>query len=103
MQGKNPLQSKRSVEEMRYLLGKQAAGELTIKQFCKEHQLSEAVFYYWQKKLKGGKAGEVSKLGFKEIGVKADNHVFSEHVFAEYKGIRFYQEPSVSFLKQLIG
>ncbi|HVU97305.1 MAG TPA: hypothetical protein VHE34_18875 [Puia sp.] len=52
MQENKSLQLKRSVEEMQYLLGEQAAGDLTVKQFCKEHRLSEAVFYYWQKKLK---------------------------------------------------
>ena len=103
MQGKNPLQPKRSAEEMRFLLGEQFASDLTVKQFCKEHQVSEAVFYYWQKKLKGEKPAKVSRVGFKEIGVKAENNSFSEHLFAEYKGIRFYQEPSVSLLKQLIG
>jgi hypothetical protein len=103
MQEKNSLQLKRSVEEMQYLLGEQAAGDLTVKQFCKEHRLSEAVFYYWQKKLKGEKRAKASSAGFKEITVKADKNTLPEQVFAEYKGIRFYQEPSVSFLKQLIG
>jgi hypothetical protein len=102
MQGKNSLQPKRNVEEMQYLISEQAAGVLTVKQFCKEHQLSEAVFYYWQKKLKGEPRG-LASAGFKEIAVNAGNNVFSEQLFAEYKGIRFYQEPSVSLLKQLIG
>lgn len=103
MQGKNSLRPKRNVEEMQYLISEQAASDLTVKQFCKEHQLSEAVFYYWQKKLKGEKPRGVASAGFKEIAVNAGNNAFSEQLFAEYKGIRFYQEPSVSFLKQLIG
>jgi len=103
MQGKNPLHRKRSSEEMQYLLGEQASSGLSVKQFCKEHHLSEAVFYYWQKKLKGGKPAKVSLVGFREIVVKSGNGSFSEHLFAEYKGIRFYQEPSVALLKQLIG
>ena len=103
MQEKISLQPKRSGEEMQYLINEQAASDLTVKQFCKEHRTSEAVFYYWQKKLKGDKPGKVSRAGFKEIAVKADTKAFSEHLFAEYKGIRFYQEPSVSLLKQLIG
>lgn len=86
---------------MQYLLGEQAEGDLTVKQFCKEHRLYEAVFYYWQKKLKGDKPVKASKAGFKEITVKAENNTFSEHVFAEYKGIRFYQEPSVFVLEAI--
>ena len=85
------------------MLGEQAVGDLTVKQLCKEHHLSEAVFYYWRKKFKGEKRAKASRVGFKQITVKADRNTFSEQVFAEYKGIRFYQEPSVSFVKQLIG
>ena len=88
---------------MQFLLNGQASSGLSVKQYCKEHHVSEAVFYYWQKKLKGEKAAKVSRAGFKKIAVNADNKLFSEYLFAEYKGIRFYQEPSVSFLKQLIG
>jgi hypothetical protein len=103
MQGRNSLQPKRNVEEMQYLISEQAAGELTVKQFCEEHQLSEAVFYYWQKKLKGEKPRSLSSGGFREIAVTGGNEAYGGQLFAEYKGIRFYQEPSVSLLKQLIG
>jgi hypothetical protein len=103
MQGKNPLQPKRSGQEMQYLMGEQASSGLSVKQFCKEHHVSEAVFYYWQKKLKGEKPAKASRAGFREIAVKIDNNSFPAQLFAEYKGVRFYQEPSVSFLKQLIG
>lgn len=103
MQEKNSLQTKRSVEEMQYLLREQAAGDLSVKQFCKEQGLSEAVFYYWRKKLKGEKRAKVSKAGFREIAVKTGINAFSEPLFAEYKGVRFYQEPSAALLKQLMG
>jgi len=70
MQGKNSILPKRTVEEMQYLLGEQASGGLTVKQFCEEHRLSQAVFYYWQKKLRGVKPAKISGVGFKEIAVK---------------------------------
>lgn len=103
MQGKNSLQLKRSAEEMQYLLEEQSSGGLTVKQFCKEHHLSEAMFYYWQKKLRGKGSAKGTGSGFKEIGVSQSINSFSGQVFAEYRGILFYQEPSVSLLKQLIG
>ena len=102
MQGKNPLQPRRGVEEMRYLLEEQLTSDLTVKQFCKEHHLSEAVFYYWRKKLKLNKS-KAAPAGFRQIAIKVENNGLLGQLFAEYKGIRFYQEPSVSFLKQLIG
>lgn len=86
-----------------FLLGEQAASDLTVKRFCKEHQVSEAVFYYWRKKLRGEKEAAGVAAGFKELEVSINSHSFPGQVFAEYRGIRFYQEPSVSLLKQLIG
>ena len=103
MQGKNSLQPKRSAEEMQFLLDEQSSGGLTVKEFCKDHHLPQAVFYYWQKKLRAEVAIKESPAGFREIAVKAENGSMSGKVFAEYRGIRFYQEPSVSLLKQLIG
>lgn len=62
---------------MQYLLAEQGAGDLTVKEFCKKHQLSQAALYYWQKKLKGQKSGELSSVGFKEIAVSAGSSAFS--------------------------
>lgn len=103
MQGKNQLQRKRGADEMQFLLAEQAASGLTVKEFCKEHHFSQAVFYYWQKKFRGEGAVKEVPAGFREIAVKAENSPVFGHVFAEYRGIRFYQEPSVLLLKQLIG
>jgi hypothetical protein len=103
MQGKNQLQPKRGAEKLHFLLGEQASSGLTVKEFCEEHHLSQAVFYYWQKKFRGERAIKEVSAGFREIEVKAENSPVFGHVFAEYKGILFYREPSVSLLKQLIG
>lgn len=102
MQGKGSVQAKRSTEEMQFLLDEQASRGLTVKEFCREHHLSQAVFYYWQKKLKA-QGGLKESTGFREIAVKTENSPVSGGVFAEYRGIRFYQEPSASLLRQLIG
>jgi len=103
MQGKNPLQSKRSAEEMQFLLDEQASSGLTVKQFCNDHHLSQGIFYYWQKRLRGEVANKKGPAGFRQIAVKPENCFSNGQLFAEYKGIRFYQEPSVAFLKQLMG
>lgn len=103
MQGKNPLQPKRSAEEMQFLLKEQSSSGLTVKQFCQDQHLSQAIFYYWQKRLRGEAANTKASAGFKQMAVKSEDNSYGGQLFAEYKGIRFYQEPSVAFLKQLIG
>ena len=103
MQEKDSLQPRRRAEEMEYLIQEQASGDLSVKQFCKEHRISEAVFYYWQKKCRHKNNVKGVGAGFKEIGVIGSIPASPGHVYAEYKGILFYQEPSVSLLKQLIG
>ncbi len=103
MQAKGSLQGKRSAEEMRYLLEEQSRSGLVVKEFCKEQRLSPAVFYYWQKKFRGQHMISSAPMGFKEIALHEHGNRVVGDVYAEYKGIRFYQEPSASLLKQLIG
>jgi hypothetical protein len=103
MQAKVSLQTKRSAEEMRYLLEEQSRSGLIVKEFCKEQRLSAAVFYYWQKKFRRQHAINTVSMGFKEIALNEHSSRVSGDVYAEYKGIRFYQEPSASLLRQLIG
>ena len=101
MRSKVVQQDKHREEEMRFLLDQQLSGGQNIKQFCEANNLSTAVFYYWQKKFRQRGANTTDKAGFLELGLRADSP--AGQVFAEYKGIRFYQEPSAAFLRQLIG
>ena len=102
MQIKGSSSGNRKEEDMRYLLGQQASGGQTVKHFCKEQRLSVAMFYYWQKKLRSPGEMLPSGPGFQELDRIAVASSVGE-LFAEYKGIRFYQEPSASLLKELIG
>lgn len=103
MQAKESLQTKRSADEMRFLLEDQSRSGLTVKAFCKERGIKEAGFYYWQQKFRREKGGKVVSRGFQEIALDEGSNHKDRFVFAEYKGILFYQEPSASLLKQLIG
>jgi hypothetical protein len=103
MEAKGSLEGKRSAEEMRYLLEEQSRSGLVVKDFCKEHGLSPGVFYYWQKKFRQQHTISIAPLGFKEIALHDHSNRTIGDVYAEYKGIRFYQEPSALLLKQLIG
>jgi hypothetical protein len=103
MQAKGSLQGKRSAEEMRYLLEEQSRSGIVVKEFCKEQCLSPSVFYYWQKKFRQQLPISSTPMGFKEIALHDHSNRIIGDIYAEYKGIRFYQEPSASLLKQLIG
>jgi len=95
----------RTREEMFNLLSEYASTGLTVKQFCEQKGLSPGMFYYWQKKYKSGfAAGDQQAGGFTLLALEGPiEDRASGCLFAEYKGIRFYQQPSADFFKQLIG
>jgi hypothetical protein len=95
----------RTKEEMFNLLSEYASTGLTVKQFCEQKRLSPGMFYYWQKKYKSGfAAGDQQAGGFTLLALEAPiEDRASGYLFAEYKGIRFYQQPSADFFKQLVG
>jgi transposase-like protein len=78
----------------------------TVKEFCAQVGLSEGMFYYWQQRLRDGNAHRVKQEAAGFVVLETAPHPVprpERELFAEYKGIRFYQEPSVGWLKQLIG
>jgi hypothetical protein len=95
----------RTKEEMFNLLSEYAGTGLTVKQFCEQKGLSPGMFYYWQKKYRCGvAAGDRPAGGFTLLALEDPIEGRpSGCLFAEYKGIRFYQQPSADFFKQLIG
>lgn len=96
--------SNRTQEEMFNLLAEHASTGLTVKQFCEQKGLSSGMFYYWQKKYKTGLAGDRGAGGFTLLALEGrSEEQTAGDLFAEYKGIRFYQQPSADFFKQLIG
>lgn len=89
--------------EMLALIGEQKASQVPVKDFCKQHGLSQAAYYYWQKKFRRSQqAGSGQPGGF--ILLKKEPELSpGGALFAEYKGLKFYQQVSVSFLRELIG
>ncbi len=96
--------STRTKEEMFNLLAEHGRTGLTIKQFCEQKGLSPGMFYYWWKKYKSGLDGDQQVGGFTLLAVEEpiEDRALGG-LFAEYRGIRFYQQPSADFFKQLIG
>lgn len=94
--------------EKMYALVAQCAGSgLTVKQFCQETGIATGTYYYWHKKYhKEYLPNPITANGFELLNIQensTDQDALSYGVYAEYKGIRFYQEPSASLLKSLIS
>jgi transposase-like protein len=95
-------------QEIFKLIAEREASEMTVKDFCELYDMAHGSYYYWQKKYHTSQREskrEEGKNGFTLLQVHQDQEreVIAEGLFAEYKGIRFYREPSVSFLKALIS
>lgn len=92
-------------QEMFALIAEQEASTMTVKDFCELYDMAQGTYYYWQKKYHASKGIVKEEQGrFTLLEIRADEQeVVEEGLFAEYKGIRFYREPSVSFLKSLIS
>ncbi|PUZ19001.1 hypothetical protein GA0116948_1421 [Chitinophaga costaii] len=93
-------------QEMFSLIAEHEASALTVRDFCELYDMAQGTYYYWLKKYHASLEPEkVAKGGFTLLKVAAEEQeiVKGGVLFAEYKGIRFYREPSVSFLKALMS
>lgn len=79
------------------------AGNISIKEFSAAFQVSEATFYNWRKRYRA-KSHQHGPAGFVPVdmsSVQAETEV-SGRVFAEYRGIIFYQRVEPAYLKSLL-
>lgn len=93
-------------QRMFSLIADHEASSMTVKDFCELYDLSPSTYHYWKKKyhtrLENKPMGNQS--GFTLLKVtEPQEESTAQDLFAEYRGIRFYREPSVSFLKALIS
>jgi transposase-like protein len=78
------------------------AGNITIKEFAAAYQISEATYYNWRKKYQA-KEQSLPPTGFTQV----DLSILHEEkdrggIFAEYRGIIFYQRVEAAYLKALL-
>jgi hypothetical protein len=78
---------------------------VTVKQFCELKCISEPTFYYWHKKyhVNRRKSLRQSGGGFSMLLLKEERDlgITKGQLLAEYKGVKFYRQSSVEFLKAL--
>lgn len=78
------------------------AGNITIKEFAAAYQISEATYYNWRKKYQV-KEQDFPPAGFTQVDLSCLHEEKGRgEVFAEYRGIIFYQQVDAAYLKALL-
>lgn len=86
-------------QEMFSLIAEHEASDLSVKEFCELYDMAHGTYYYWQKKYHASRWKPPTGSGFTLLKVAdEDADPPEEGLFAEYKGVRFYREPSASHL-----
>jgi hypothetical protein len=91
--------------EMFALIAERESSTMTVKEFCELYDIAHGSYYYWKKKYNASREANSGgeQCGFTLLQVQSDLDAPVAVLFAEYKGIKFYQQPSAVFLKELIG
>jgi len=94
-------------QEMFALIAELESCDMSVKDFCELYDMAQGTYYYWQKKYHASREeskGKEAQSSFTLLEVSdLEQEVVEEGLLAEYKGVKFYREPSVSFLKALIN
>ncbi len=98
----NQPKSRRTKQQLLHLLAKyDKTTGMSIKDFCKLHQVTEGSFYTARKRHGVVAAAKKHSSGFIAIKRPAFDQPAAA-LFAEVKGIKFYQPVPVDYLKALI-
>jgi hypothetical protein len=93
-----PTRHRRNRAAILELLDKFKESQLSIKEFCLLHQISQASFHKWQSRYRNKAFGKPAPGGFADLHVTASAH----RLFAEVKGIKIYQPVAAAYLKELL-
>lgn len=75
---------------------------MTVKAFCKLHQISEGSFYSARKRYRSSVTSLSKQSGFIAIAPPVALKESGSGLFAEVKGIKLYQAVPADYLKALI-
>jgi len=93
--------SRRSSQTISAIIAEYKKGQRTVKEFCSDKGINTGTFYCWLSKQRRSNKPQNSSPAFVPVKIKEEQS--QENVFAEYKGLKFYQPMSVEFFKALIG
>ena len=90
---------RRTTKEIRSLMMEYESSGLSAKSFCNLHKIKRAYFSRWLKRYGNKKQTK----GFIRIRESKEPPLPKATLFAEYRGIRFYQAVDPSYLKSLVS
>ena len=91
---------RRSEDSIKELISDYKRRSFTVKEYCAEKGINTGTFYCWLSKYRNNKEKRTS-AAFVPVMIKEEPA--EENLYAEYKGLKFYQPMSVEFFKALIG
>lgn len=93
--------ARRSAAEIQELLVEYEKSGMSAKSFCRLRQLKKAYFSRWLLRYGNKKATK----GFVTVDLPAETSSAGKQagLFAEYRGIKFYQKVDASYLKSLLS
>jgi transposase-like protein len=91
--------SRRTHEQIQNLLTEFGKSGYTVREFCRQHNLSAGTFHKWQSRHKSKPLKKANGTGFASLVIDS----YSKALYAEVKGIRLYQPVSAAYLKELMA
>ena len=91
--------SRRTSAEIKQLLEAFSHSAISAKEFCMQHDISEAGFYKWRSRYGDSPSENTNNFVMLKEGAAA---VAQSTLFAEVKGMRIYQPVAASYLKELL-
>ena len=92
-------QIRRTSEEINSILVSYESSGLSMKEFCKRHQIKVLYLTRWLKRYRSANQTK----GFVELRPGPEPTAPMAGLFAEYRGIHFYQPVDPSYLKTLLS
>jgi hypothetical protein len=93
---------RRSRQQIQELLRLFSKSNVSVKEFCRDHNIHPANFHKWRARYKSKVVSNPKSPGFSSIDIIAAPPNTFPQLFAEVKGIRVYQPVSAMFLKELM-
>jgi hypothetical protein len=95
--------SRYSSEEIIILLEQFDRDNVSMKTFCADKGISQATFFNWRKRYLNRKVNNSSFIELIPSAPDVEVPHNTGDIFAEFRGIRIYQQVSAAYLKALIS
>lgn len=91
---------RRSEDTIKEIIAEYKRSSFTVREYCAHKGINTGTFYCWLSKYRNKKENRPISA-FVPVTIKEEHN--EGNLYAEYKGLKFYQPMSVEFFKALIG